>query len=141
MDHAATARHFYELINDGDIDGFVDLLADNFVEHEETPGLPPTKDGVKQFFTMYIGAFPDLHFAADDILASGDKVVGRVTITGTNKGGDFMGMPATGKSVSVQAIDIIRFGDDGLAHEHWGVVDVMTMMQQLGVVPTPGAPA
>jgi steroid delta-isomerase-like uncharacterized protein len=137
MDHSATARHFYDLINAGDIDGFVGLLADDFVEYEETPGIPPTKDGVRQFFTMYIGAFPDLHFAAEDILPSGDKVVARVTISGTNKGGDFMGMPATGKSVSAQAIDIIQFGDDGLATAHWGVVDVMTMMQQLGVVPTP----
>jgi predicted ester cyclase len=51
-----------------------------------------------------------------------------------------MGIPATGKSIDVQAIDIVRFGDDGLAHEHWGVFDVMAMMQQLGVVPG-GAPA
>jgi len=115
----------------------VTLLADDFVEHEVTPGLAPTKDGVKQFFAMYIGAFPDLRFDADDILPSGDKVVGRVTVTGTNTG-DFMGMPATGKSVNVQIIDIIRFGDDGLAHEHWGIADVMAMMQQLGVVPMPG---
>jgi steroid delta-isomerase-like uncharacterized protein len=136
MDVPALMRRTYDLINAGDIDGFVDLLADDFVEHEVTPGLPPTKDGVKQFFTAYVAAFPDLRFTTDDILPSGDKGVARVTITGTNTG-DFMGMPATGKSVSVQAIDIIRFGDDGLAHEHWGVVDVMDMMQQLGVVPTP----
>jgi steroid delta-isomerase-like uncharacterized protein len=135
MDVPALMRRTYDLINAGDIDGFVDLLADDFVEHEVTPGLPPTKDGVKQFFTAYVAAFPDLRFTTDDILPSGDKGVARVTITGTNTG-DFMGMPATGKSVSVQAIDIIRFGDDGLAHEHWGVVDVMDMMQQLGVVPT-----
>ncbi|MES1193765.1 MAG: ester cyclase [Solirubrobacterales bacterium] len=44
-------------------------------------------------------------------------------------------MPATGKRIDVQLIDIIRFGDDGLAHEHWGVMDVMTMMQQLGAIP------
>jgi predicted ester cyclase len=46
-----------------------------------------------------------------------------------------MGMRATGKSIDVQLIDIIRFGGDGLAHEHWEVVDMMAMMQQLGVVP------
>ncbi|HEY5051046.1 MAG TPA: ester cyclase [Acidothermaceae bacterium] len=135
MDVSALMRRTYDLINAGDIDGFVDLLADDFVEHEVTPGLAATKDGVKQFFTMYVAAFPDLRFTTDDILPSGDKGVARVTITGTNTG-DFMGMPATGKSVSVQAIDIIRFGDDGLAHEHWGVVDVMAMMQQLGAVPS-----
>lgn len=137
MDHSATLRHFYDLINKGDVDGFIGLLADDFVEHEETPGLAPTKEGVKQFFLMYIGAFPDLRFDAEDVFSSGDKVVGRVTATGTNTG-DFMGMPATGKSMQIQLIDIIRFGDDGLAHEHWGVADVMTMMQQLGVVPMPG---
>jgi len=134
MDHSSVMRRVYDLINAGDIDGFGNLLADDFVEHEVTPGLAPTKDGVKQFFTMYIAAFPDLHFAVDDILPSGDKVVARVTVTGTNAG-EFMGMPATGKSVNVQLIDIIGFGDDGLAHEHWGVVDAMAMMQQLGVVP------
>jgi predicted ester cyclase len=48
-----------------------------------------------------------------------------------------MGIPPTGKAIDVPAIDIIRFDDDGLAHEHWGVFDVMTMMQQLGVVPPP----
>jgi predicted ester cyclase len=47
-------------------------------------------------------------------------------------------MPPTGKRAEVQLIDIVRFGDDGLAHEHWGVFDQMTMMQQLGFVPDPG---
>jgi predicted ester cyclase len=75
---------------------------------------------------------------AEDVLASGDKVVARVRVTGTHEG-EFMGMPATGKDVDVQAIDIVRFGDDGLAREHWGVFDVMGMMQQLGVVPGPPA--
>jgi predicted ester cyclase len=48
-----------------------------------------------------------------------------------------MGMPATGKSVDVDGIDILRFGDNGLAHEHWGVFDALGMMQQLGLVPEP----
>jgi steroid delta-isomerase-like uncharacterized protein len=134
MDHAATLRRFYDLINAGDVDGFGELLADDFVEHEETPGLAPTKEGVKAFFKMYIAAFPNLRMDPEDVLASGDKVVARVRATGTHEG-EFMGMPATGKSIEVQAIDIVRFDDDGLAHEHWGVFDVMGMMQQLGVVP------
>lgn len=133
MDHAATLRRAYDLINAGDIDGFSELLADDFVEHEETPGVPPTKDGVKEFFRMYIAAFPNLRMDAEDVFASGDKAVGRVRCTGTHEG-EFMGMPATGKDIDVEVIDIVRFGDDGLAHEHWGVMDAMTMMQQLGVV-------
>jgi steroid delta-isomerase-like uncharacterized protein len=134
MDHAATMRRAYELINAGDIDGFGELLGDDFVEHEETPGLEPTKDGVKAFFRMYIGAFPDLRFEAEDMIASGDKVVTRARATGTHQG-EFLGIPATGKSVDVQLVDIVRFRDDGLACEHWGVFDALGMLQQLGVVP------
>jgi predicted ester cyclase len=51
-----------------------------------------------------------------------------------------MGMPATGRGIDVQLIDIMRFGNDGLAHEHWGVIDALAMMQQLGAVPE-GPPA
>src|SRR5581483_2693416 len=141
MDPAATMRRSYELINAGDIDGFGELLADDFVEHEQTPGLEPTKEGVLQFFRMYRAAFPDLCFDPEDFIATGDKVAVRVRATGTNTG-DFMGMPATGKSMDIELVDIVCFGEDGLGHEHWGVADVMTMMQQLGVVPTPeSAPA
>ena len=136
MDHAATMRRMYELISTGDIDGFGQLVADDFVEHEETPGHDPTKEGVKQLFHLYRAAFPDLRMEAKDVLASGDKVVARVRATGTHQG-DFMGVPASGKNVDVQLIDIIRFGDDGLAHEHWGVFDALAMLQQLGAVPGP----
>lgn len=70
----------------------------------------------------------------EDVLPSGDKVVARVRMTGTHEG-ELMGMPPTGRRVDVQLIDIVRFSDDGLAREHWGVFDAMAMMQQLGVVP------
>ena len=139
MDHDATLRRLYDRLNAGDVDGFGELLAADFVEHEETPGLAPSKDGVKAFFRMYIAAFPDLRMDVEDIVASGTKVVARVTATGTNRG-EFMGMPATGKRINVQLIDIMRFGDDGLVHEHWGVIDAMAMMQQLGAMPE-GPPA
>lgn len=136
MDHESTMRRLYELISAGDIDGFGEHVAEDFVEHEETPGLEPTREGVKQFFRMYTAAFPDLRMEAQDVLVSGDKVVARVRATGTHRG-EFMGLPATGESVDVQLIDIIRFGDDGLAHEHWGVFDALAMMQQLGAIPAP----
>ncbi len=139
MDHAATARRMYDLLNTGDIDGFGEALADDFVEHEETPGLAPTKDGVLEFFRMQLAGFPDLRMEPQDVLVSDDKVVIRSKITGTHQG-ELMGIPATGRSVDVQVIDIVQFRDDGLAHEHWGVIDSMTMMQQLGVVPD-GPPA
>jgi steroid delta-isomerase-like uncharacterized protein len=134
MDHAAAMKRLYELINAGDIDGFGELLAEDFVEHEEMPGLEPSKEGVKQLFHMYRAAFPDLRMEPQDVLVSGDKAVARVRATGTHQG-EFLGMPATGKSVDVQLIDITRFGDDGLAREHWGVFDALALMQQLGAIP------
>ena len=139
MDNSATQQRLYDLLNAGDIDGFGALLSDDFVEHEETPGLAPTKDGVLEFFRMYRAAFPDLRMDTEDVLASGDKVVARVRATGTHEG-EFMGMPPTGKSVDVQLIDIMLFAEDGRVREHWGVVDMLAMLQQLGVVPE-GAPA
>ena len=139
MDHAAMARRMYELISAGDIDGFSENLADDFVEHEVTPGLAPTKAGVKDFFRMQRAAFPDMRMVADDVIASGNKVVARVRYTGTNQGA-FMGMPATGKRVDVQLMDMFLFGDDGRVREHWGVLDALALMQQLGVVPA-GPPA
>jgi steroid delta-isomerase-like uncharacterized protein len=138
-DHAATARRLYDLINARDIDGFGEHLADDFVEHEMTPGLAPTKAGVKTFFRMQLTAFPDLRMDVEDVVANGDKVVARVRYTGTNLG-EFMGMPATGKRVDVQLIDMFRFGEDGFVREHWGVMDALAMMQQLGAAPG-GPPA
>ncbi len=139
MDHAAAARRIYDLINAGDIAAFAEHMADDFVEHEVTPGLEPTKEGVKTFFRMQLAAFPDMHMAVEDIIASGDKVVARVRYTGTNKG-DFMGMPASGKRVDVELIDIFHFDGDGRAVEHWGVMDALALMQQLGAIPQ-GSPA
>ena len=134
MDHAASIRRLYDLITAGDIDGFGRQLADDFAEREELPGFPPTKAGVIQYFQMFTAAFPDLRMVPEDVIASGDKAVARVRVTGTHQG-PFMGMAATGKRVDVGLIDIIRFGDDGLAREHWGVVDQLTMLQQLGAIP------
>jgi steroid delta-isomerase-like uncharacterized protein len=134
MDHTTSIQRLYDLINAGDIDGFGRQLADDFLEHEELPGIPPTKEGVVQYFRMMLAAFPDMRMNVEDVIASGDKAVARVTVSGTNTG-EFMGMPATGKSAAVKLIDITRFGDDGLAREHWGVVDQLALMQQLGVIP------
>lgn len=136
MDHTHSIQRLYDLINAGDIDGFGRQLADDFVEREEVPGIPPTKDGVLQYFRLLLAAFPDMKMDLQDSFASGDKAVARLRVSGTHKG-EFMGIPATGKPVSMNLIDITRFGDDGLAREHWGVADQIALMQQLGVIPTP----
>jgi len=141
VDHAATMRNTYERINAGDIAGFGDLLADNFVEHQGAggPGFPATKEGTLEFFRVLLAAFPDWRMTVEDLIAGGDKTVARVRVTGTHKG-EFMGVPATGTRVDVQLIDIMRFDSAGLVSEHWGVADMLSLMQQLGVVPA-GPPA
>ena len=139
MDHTSSINRLYDLINAGDIDGFGRLLADDFVERDEIPGLPPTKEGVVQYFRLLLAAFPDMKMDVQDSFASGDKAVARLRVSGTHKG-EFMGIPATGNLVSMNLIDITRFGDDGLAREHWGVADQLALMQQLGVIPA-GPPA
>jgi ketosteroid isomerase-like protein len=83
VDIVATTRQAYGLINAGDIDGFGALMADDFVEHEETRGLAPTKEGVMDLFRMYRAAFPDLRMDAEEVLVSGEKTLTRVRATGT----------------------------------------------------------
>jgi hypothetical protein len=78
-------------------------------------------------------AFPDLHVAVEDLIAEGDKVVGRNVVTGTNQG-PYMGRPPTGRSVRYDEIFVFRFAAGRIA-ETWGVVDVLSQMRQLGVVP------
>ena len=138
MDHAMTMRSGYERINAGDLAGFAGVVADDFIEHEGMPDLPPTKEGMLEFFRLLLVAFPDLRMDVEDLIASDDKAVARVRFTATHQG-EFMGVPATGKRVEVQLIDIMRFDDAGLVCEHWGVTDMLSLMQQLGVVPA-GSP-
>jgi steroid delta-isomerase-like uncharacterized protein len=134
MDHGTSIRRLFDLINAGDIDGFGRQLADDFAEREDLPGYPPTKAGVIQYFQSLRAAFPDMRMVPEDVIASGDKAVARVRVTGTHTG-PFMGLAPTGKRIEVSLIDIIRFGDDGRAREHWGVVDQLAMLQQLGAIP------
>ncbi len=102
MDHTDAMRRAYDLLNAGDLDGFAELLSDDFVEHEATPGLEPTKAGVVQFFAMYRAGFPDLRFEPQKFFSNGDTVAVYFRSTGTHSG-EFMGMPATGKSIDVHA--------------------------------------
>lgn len=95
--------------------------------------MTPDREGFKQFIKMVRDAFPDFHDTVEDLIAENDKVVLRVTCTGTHKG-EFMGVPPTGKQVTVSAIAIYRFAG-GKAVEHWNVTDRLSLMQQLGVIP------
>jgi hypothetical protein len=88
----------------------------------------------QDLFARLHRAFPDLHVTVEDLIEEGDKVVGRNTLTGTHQG-EYMGLPATGKSVTYSEIIIFRFVNGRIA-ETWGVVDVFSQMRQLGMIPT-----
>jgi predicted ester cyclase len=124
-----------EIINDGKFELIDELFAPDFVEHLSQPGVAPTREGYKQLLIALKTAFPDLHYVIDDTIESGDRTVHRVTATGTMKG-DFAGMSATGKSATWTEIHIARVAN-GRVVEHWGVVDQLSMLTQLGIVPAP----
>jgi steroid delta-isomerase-like uncharacterized protein len=128
----ATAHQFIEeVLNQGNMSRINDLLVPDFVEHEELPpGVPRDREGVTLLMTMLRSAFPDFKATIDDMIAEGDKVVVRMTWTGTQQG-EFMGMPPSGKPMSIGVIDIFRIEKDKLV-EHWGLSDTMSMMEQLG---------
>jgi steroid delta-isomerase-like uncharacterized protein len=134
----AMARQMIEdVFNRGDMSRFDEYLAPDFVEREELPpGLPGGREGVIQLTAILRSAFPDFKATIDDLVAEGDKVVIRQTWRGTHKG-EFMGVPPTGKSVSFGVIDILRIAG-GKVVEHWGLMDSMSLMQQLGAGPMPG---
>lgn len=129
-------RFYAEVVNAGNLDLIDELLAPDFVEYEEVPGLGNDREAVRQFFGVIRAGFPDIAFTPEKMLAEGDLVSARVTIRGTHEG-EFMGVPATGRSVEFQAMDIVQFAD-GVATAHWGVSDLMSLMVQLGAIPEPG---
>ena len=138
-ENKAFVRRFYdEVLNKGNLGVLDKLVAANHIDHAAPPGIPQGIDGAKQWFAMMRKAFPDSRVTVNDLLAEGDKVVARISMKATHKG-DFFGVPATGKAVTIEGIDIIRLSG-GKAAEHWGQFDNLGMMQQLGVVPPPGMP-
>ena len=113
-----------------------ETFASDYVDHaNRAPGLATGLAGFRQFTTSLRTAFPDLSYTIDDEIADGDKVVQRVTGQGTMKG-EFAGMPATNKHATWSEIHISRL-KDGKIVEHWGSVDQLGMLQQLGHAPMP----
>jgi steroid delta-isomerase-like uncharacterized protein len=129
-------RKLYAAFNAGNLRALDVLLSDTFVEHEDTPGIPPNKDGLKQFVLMLRQAFPDAVFEVADSAAEQDKVWTRVVVTGTQRG-TYFGIPPTGRAIRIEVFDICRIANDQIV-EHWGLSDQMGVMRQLGVLPSPG---
>jgi steroid delta-isomerase-like uncharacterized protein len=122
----------------GKIDEVIELIADDYVGHiPAAPGPIHGKAGYKEFISAYVAAFPDGKITVDDQIAEGDTVTTRWTAVGTNSG-ELMGMPATGKEVTVTGITYSKISD-GQLKEAWTSWDTLGMLQQLGAVPE-GAP-
>ena len=135
-DNKATTRRWYEgVFNNGNLDLINELFAPNFVDHDPVNPLPGL-EGVRQVVIMYRSGLPDLHITVEDLVAEGDKVVARFRAQGTH-GGALMGVPPTGKQVTVTGIDVLGF-ENGKIAEHWGNRDDLGMLQQLGVIPSMG---
>ena len=131
---AIARRLVEEVFNQGNVGLADEIMAADFVEHEEMPpGTPPGREGNKAATTMLRSAFPDFKATIDDMVAEGDKVALRLTWSGTQEG-EFMGLPPSGNRFSIAVFDILRL-EDGKIVEHWGSMDVAGMMQQLGAPP------
>lgn len=106
-----------------------DLLSDDFVNHEAPAGTPPGPGSVAFFMHMLAGAFSDQRWTMHHVIAEGDTVVMHCTHSGRHTG-EFMGLPATGRSFAYKQIHIVRVAD-GKGTEHWAVRDDASLMRQL----------
>lgn len=131
---ALVRRFVQEVQNQHNLAALDELFSPDFVDHSGMTD-PPNIEGSRAFFGMMFAAFPDMHFTIRQQLAEGDKVMTFKTFHGTHLG-PFMGIPATGNEVTFDNIDIMTVRD-GKITEHWAVGDMLSLMQQLGVVPAP----
>ncbi|MFQ5794615.1 MAG: ester cyclase [Candidatus Bipolaricaulia bacterium] len=138
-ENKAVMLRFIEAVNDWNPDklrGIVDV--DNYIENNPAWGAINFEAAV-QTYEMIRAAMPDVRFDPDtDIMvAEGDKVAARGTVSGTHTGGELFGVPLSGKKLTWTGIDVVRIAD-GKIVERWLCADIMSLMQQLGVIPPPG---
>ena len=117
-----------------DVSAFEAFFSANLKDHALPPGVPEGFEGRKMFYSAMLAAFPDMQVRVEDMFEEGDKLVTRWSAHGTHKG-DMMGIPPTGKQISIGGIAIDRFENDQSV-EHWEVFDQIGLMQQLGVIPS-----
>ena len=128
-------RYFEEIDATRDVSVLDEFLAPDVVDHSPSPGFTPDFEGMRQSFTHFLTATPDGYHDVEDMIAEGDKVVSRVYAYGTQTG-ELFGIPPTGKLMTSTGIAIHRIAD-GKIVEHWGEVDTLGVLRQLGVIPPP----
>ena len=134
----AIIARYVEATNAGELDLFDNFVVEDYVEHEPIPGQGMGREELKKAYVVFNTPFPDLEYVFEDLIGEGDLVVGRGVISGTHKG-DFMGVPASGKKIRWTGTRLFRL-KDGKVTDGWINVDMMAMMQQMGVIPAPPAP-
>lgn len=127
---ALVQRFFDEVINQKNLAALDQFVSPGAINHTVPTGLP---QGPSQFLGMHLNAFPDVNATVEDLLADGDRVIARVSIRGTQQGA-FGSIHPRGKQITVTGINIFRIVN-GKMVEHWGLVDRLSALQQLGVVP------
>jgi steroid delta-isomerase-like uncharacterized protein len=125
------ANRFAETLNTHNVDLFDTFIAPTYINHN--PFVAPGLHGVKEFFAGWLAAFPDTTVIMEDAFVAGDRVVGRYTYRATHQG-TFLGIPPTGKQITMRSIDIWRVRDNVFV-EHWDELNLLEVMQQLGVIP------
>lgn len=129
---ALVRRLYEEVFNGRRLEVVDELAAEDYEEHDPLPGQGGGREGLKQRVTMLVeGLSP--RFTLHDVIAEADRVVVRWTNNATHSG-TFLGVPPTGHTCSVAGIDIYRLDGNRIA-EHWHVVDQLSMLQQLGLLP------
>ena len=133
-DNVAAIESAVTQMNAGNVDGYLELYADDLTVHGYPPGVEG-KAGVSEFYRSFRNAFSDFELAAQDVLAEGDKVAVRYTIRGTHSG-ELMGVPGSGNKVEVEGQSFFRF-ESGRVAERWQSLDGVPLMQQIGALPAP----
>ncbi|MSQ22543.1 MAG: ester cyclase [Dehalococcoidia bacterium] len=133
---AVLRRFIEEVFNKGNTAAVDQLVAPDFVNHNPLPGATPDREGFKRGIAMLRAAFPGLHYIEEDMIAEGDKVVGKGVFRGTHLG-ELMGIGPMGKQVNLAGIAIFRVSG-GKITARWATLDMLGLMQQLGVIPAQG---
>ena len=123
-------RNTEEVQGGGNFDVFEELFADDFVDHTTQPGTSPDKAGVRKLYTYMRAAFPDFHVEIHWQLADGDRVTTYKTYHGTHEG-PFLGIAPTHPAVHSESVDVMRV-QNGKITDHWGVGNLLSLMQQIG---------
>ena len=121
-------------MNAGNVDGYLELYADDLTVHGYPPGVEG-KAGVSEFYRSFRNAFSDFELTIEDVLTDGDKVAGRYTIRGTHSG-ELMGVPGSGNKVELDGQSFFRF-ENGRVAERWQAMDGAALLTQLGALPAP----